>query len=302
MTNKTVSATKRYQNSPFILTDRKISRVVEVAKERLDRVKGEGTLREEFTVTFGDEKELKLDSLDKVLSLDNSKKNPVRRVSMQFSLAGPLNLPHAIHVTFDGNDSDGSEVSLSVVSSDLGWMQETMGAQEEQLERSIPTGFIYAIKKHGTAGFIFALIIIGMLGNILGFVDNKVGPMKIAESRVAELSVLSANAKSDHEKQDFVFQYLASTLPGNEKKPDAKALFSDSRTYLVGIPLLIGILSTLAAIVWYYPKTVFSWGDCAESYERMLERRKFLWYGVVVALVIGVLGNLFVMGVTSIPG
>lgn len=76
-------------------------------------------------------------------------------------------------------------------------------------------------------------------------------------------------------------------------------MLNETRTYLIGIPSLVALLSAFAAIFWFYPRNVFSWGDCGENYERIVERRKFIWYGVVLSLVIGVLGNLFVVGATT---
>jgi hypothetical protein len=65
-------ATKTYEESPFVLTDRKLRRVVEVAKERLERVKVDQEIHERYKVRFLDEKELRVDSLESVLGLDNS--------------------------------------------------------------------------------------------------------------------------------------------------------------------------------------------------------------------------------------
>lgn len=301
MSSKQISATRDYEKTPFILTDRKISRVVEVARERLDRVKGEYFIQELFVVNFKNDKELKVDSLERVLSLDNSAKNSIQKISIHFTIDRESEHGNAIRVVFDGTNNERSLIRLAANSPDLGWLQETMGALEEQLERAIPTDFIYSLKRRSPVTLVMVLYMIGMVVVLLaGLTDSRVGPMKLPQDRVAELSAIQMAAKSDQDKIDFVFRYLSSTLPEADTKSTAvKLFFSDYRTYLVAVPLLIGLLSAAAAIVFFYPKSVFAWGDCGEAYERTVERRKFIWYGVVASLAIGVLGNLFVLGVTS---
>jgi hypothetical protein len=174
-----------------------------------------------------------------------------------------------------------------------------MGALEEQLERVIPRDWAYFVNRQ--SGPLLALLVMAVLlgGLFLTLSLGRTGGLMLPESRIEELITLSNSAKSDVEKIDFTFRYLSATLEKDTISETLKRLVKDYRTYLIGLPVIVGILSAIVAIFWFYPSNVFAWGDCGESYERTVERRKLLWYAVVLALVIGVLSNLFVLGVAS---
>jgi hypothetical protein len=74
---------------------------------------------------------------------------------------------------------------------------------------------------------------------------------------------------------------------------------TDYRVYLIGVPILVAISAAIGAVLFFYPAQAFVWGDQHEYHTTLAERRKFLWYGVVFSLAIGVLGNLFVLGVST---
>ena len=125
-------AKRRYENTPFILSNSKITRVVEVARERLERFSGDMPISEEFVVSFKkNNKMLKVDSLQKVLQLDNSVNNPIQEIAINL-LCFP-ELPDkggVIRLIFSGASRT---ISLVVGSPDVVWMQETMGSLEEQV-------------------------------------------------------------------------------------------------------------------------------------------------------------------------
>lgn len=297
MTTKPFTAAKTYENSCFVVTDRKLSRIVEVAKERLDRVKTDQERHERYEVGFLDQKELRVESLENILSLDNSNKNPITSILATFELKADDETVHGIKIGFSSKDRFGESIFVSAISEDLGWLQETMGAIEEQLDRTIPNDFAYSINKR-SATFVVMLVAM-LLAVFTSLFAPKAGQFKVPQNRIEELMALSSTAKTEAEKTEFVFRYLSATLERDTTTETVTRLAKDYRTYLVGIPTIVGLLSALAAIFWYYPRNVFAWGDCGETYERTIERRKFLWYGVVLSLVIGVLGNLFVVGATS---
>lgn len=293
---KQLTVNKVYEDSCFILNDRKFSRIVEVAKERLERFKSTHQLNEKYRVNFSDGKELFVNSVQDILGLDNSKKVPVSKISAFFSIVDSGTLTHSIRIVFNSEDHR-RPMQATCESEDLGWLKETIGAMEEQLERTIPTDFAYALNRR--SGFIFVLFFGLIFGLLSGFLVEKKNGLTLTDDKAEELVLLSNSVKTDSEKIDFVYKYLSSTLVIDSRAKKIKGMLSETRTYLIGIPSLVALLSAFAAIFWFYPRNVFSWGDCGENYERTVERRKFLWYGVVLSLVIGVLGNLFVVGATT---
>lgn len=305
MASAPFTANKDYYQSPFILTDRKLSRVVEVARERFERIKGENEYSERYEITFQDNKGLNVNSLENVLNLDNSQKNPIKDIKITFGI-GPVNsedYKHYVLIHFDGNENRSSYIcgiTLDGISEDLSWLQETMGALEEQIERTIPTDFAYKLKKSLFNNLlVIAAILTAFLSIAVTISEPKISPWNLRENQIDELVSLSNKAKSESEKLDFVFRYLSATIQKDSSMMTIKRISKDYRTYLIGVPILIGLLSAIASILFFYPKYVFYWGDCGEGYERIIGLRKLLWYGVFLALIVGVLGNLFVIGITS---
>ena len=301
MTNPKFVAQKNYQKSPFILTDRKLSRLVEVAKERFEKMVDVDTFIEQYEVRFKDGKVLIIDTLENLLRLDNSQKNPVIDIQMHFEIKskGDSQDKHRVDIFFEGDRY--YTVGVQGESEDLSWLQETVGGIEEQLERTIPRDWPYAINSASPP--FFAALMAALLGVTLalstaGTVSQK-GLLNISDSRKEELATLSSNSKSEGEKIDFLFRYISATLETNNSPTKAQLLLKNPRTYFIGIPILIALISAIAAIFFFYPRRVFAWGDCGEAYEKTIERRKFLWYGVLFALIIGIIGNLFVVGITS---
>lgn len=297
MVDKPFTAVKLYDKTAFILTDRKFSRVVEVAKERLERIKVDQKYREYYEVSFRDGKELRIDSLENVLALDNGKKTPIRRLVFTVEIMSGDDTLHGVEVTFDASGTYRYQILIRGESKDLGWLQETMGALEEQVERAIPNDFAYWIKLRSSIVSVAALLV--FLLSIIAISSPISNRIRVPEDRVADLQALSTSAKSETEKVDFVFRYLSATLEKDKISVSLRAAMKKARTYLIGVPIVIALLSVIAAIVWFYPRYVFAWGDCGEFYEATIARRKVLWYGVVLSLVVGILGSLFVVGVTG---
>jgi hypothetical protein len=297
MADKPFTAVKFYEKSAFILTDRKLSRVVEVATERLERIKVDQKYREHFEVSFRDGKELRVDSLENVLALDNSKKTPISRLLFTVEIMSGDDMLHGVEITFDASESYRYQILIRGESRELGWLQETMGALEEQVERTIPNDFAYWIKRRSSI-FSTSVFLAFLLSIVVIFAPSP-GRLQLPEDRVSDLRALSTSAKSETEKVDFVFRYLLATLEKDKTSISLRATMKTPRTYLIGVPIVVALVSAISAIVWLYPRYVFAWGDCGESYETSVARRKVVWYGVVLSLVVGILGNLFVVGATG---
>ena len=107
------------------------------------------------------------------------------------------------------------------------------------------------------------------------------------------------NTESD--KVEFIYKFLTGVIKNAQENRGngAYKYLTDYHTYLVGVPLIVVIIAIVVVMRGFYPKRVFLWGDWEEHYNGIVSRRKFLWQGVVVALLIGIIGNLVVLGITS---
>jgi hypothetical protein len=65
------------------------------------------------------------------------------------------------------------------------------------------------------------------------------------------------------------------------------------------IPLLVVVGCGFTLLITCYPKAVFLRGDEVERYPSMIQRRKLLCSIVIGVPIVGLLGNLLVIGVCS---
>lgn len=290
------TAAKTYQTNCFILDERKFIRIVEVTKERLRRVQTNYEFSERYEVGFLDKKEIRIARSEDVINLDNSHKNPIVYLRAAFELKADAKVVYGIQIGFQSDSFYREPVYTSGISPELPWLQETIGAIEEQLERTMPKNLIYALNAGSLRFFIVLLLAIVIIP--LSILTNQT-KNRLPQEKIKELIVAAEQVKSDTDKIDFLFRHTVASIEKTSPSEKIKNTLSDTRTYYKGIPILITLISFLVAVFWLYPRNIFSWGDRGESYERIIERRKFVWYGVFLSLIIGVLGNLFVLGVTA---
>jgi hypothetical protein len=130
--------------------------------------------------------------------------------------------------------------------------------------------------------------------------NDQLSSFNISQTEMINLKIVADEVKTDSDKLNFIYQYLTATVqPKPSLVSTLKSYVSDTKTYLVGVPMLCAFLAAIVAFRWCYPLRVFVWGDYEEHYNKLVERRNFIWYSVIAALIIGILGNLFVFGVTT---
>lgn len=295
---------RSYRNRSFVLTARKLGRIVEVSRERIEKVRNSLPVIERFSVTFANSKDATLSRLEDVLALDNGVKNRIIEVKYSIWAEQGEAKPHWILVDYDAASSS-LPVQIAAASNDLPWIEEAIGAIEEQVDRTLQSDISHMTK------FLPVLLFIAIFWgsaissfSVLSSNEKKwATPPGLSLDAAKKLADTAKVASTDSEKIDFIHGYLAATLEASPAKPSVLSQYaSDYRTYLIGIPLAIAFIAAFAAIRWFSPRRVFVWGDYEEHYNKLVERRKFLWYGVVGALIIGILGNLFMLGVTPSLG
>jgi hypothetical protein len=72
-----------------------------------------------------------------------------------------------------------------------------------------------------------------------------------------------------------------------------------SKNLFIMLPLLIILVCIGYLGERCYPSSVFLWGDYEEHYNKLVSKRKTIWNVIIVSLMIGILGNLFVFGLSS---
>lgn len=73
-----------------------------------------------------------------------------------------------------------------------------------------------------------------------------------------------------------------------------------AKVLLVFLPAIIIAFAAWFALARCYPRWLFLWGDFVnEENDRRMQLRNTCWQVVVISFIVGVVGNLFVMGLTS---
>lgn len=294
-----------YPNKAFVLTARKLGRIVEVARERIEKVRNGLPVFEQFTVTFANSKEATLGRIEDVLALDNGVKNGIVEIRYLIWVEQGEFKIHWVEIHYNAASSN-RPVRIAAGSNDMPWVGEALGAVEEQVDRTVQSGLGSTTKLSPDIlflGVMAPMAAITLLSAVFSNERRPSAPLGLSAETVGKLGENAKALSTDSEKINFIYNYLAATLVTPETKPSIFAQYAfDYRTYLIGIPLAVALVAAVAAVRWFSPRRVFVWGDYEEHYNKLVERRKFLWYGVVGALVIGVLGNIFMLGVTPSLG
>jgi predicted phosphatase len=109
----------------------------------------------------------------------------------------------------------------------------------------------------------------------------------------------AATVNSDQEKLQLIFDKTVNDI-ASEAREQAResinvAALLSWRALFIALPVLvvIGALMYLAFVC--YPRAVFAWGDMEQAYTEIVARRKTILTVVVVAVLVGIITNLFVL-------
>lgn len=294
--NQTLKIAEKVYNKCFILTDHKLTRIIQVARDRIEKISGNDQKTEEYKIFLTDGKELTINDADNILKLDNPKKNSIIRLSCRFAVRKENAITHEIIIDFNSIKKAHNEpIYLAAASSDFSWAQEAISALEEQAERTIPSELAYSINRKLEN---ILMIIMFAITISLVFSAPKSSPnwnIIIPAESAEELLTLGKEAKTENQKLDFLYTYAIKTLERPKKKTLQNPL-KEKKFYFIGIPLFLWITTIIYTTFKYYPRNVFAWGDCGEDYLKKLETRKIIWQGVVLASVIGILVGIFMLG------
>jgi hypothetical protein len=296
--------------SAFVLDKPKLTRILNVIE---DRFKEAGyQFKPEFEVIHANRRQIKLSSMEDLFTLDNTLKNPItnlqvittgvkREDSDSFELK-------AMQCSFGFDGDRTRNIRLSVRAEAGPKLAAQIFAElEEQIERTFSKGWVYKYIK-GDAGEYLKLLLLGLLSLILiglsvylSVLNETVVPQP-SNNDIQALIEKSKQAKSIESKVDFLFESEIKRLEMMARQPTPTLDFSqlfNLRNMFIVLPLLIILTCTAYLIGWCYPRVVFLWGDYETYYNDLITRRKSIWSLVILSLVFGIIGNLFVYGLSS---
>jgi len=291
---------------PFVLDESKLHRIQSVLEERFEELGDYGV---EHTVRLRKGQTITASTLDEILRLDNPVSNPIvalvtsawagdRAASVDSdvrkALAHRVNAEHFFQVEF--STFSWSSIELRTRSSDSKWAHGLASALEEQVDRVVQKSWFAKLVTSELRKTIFALVmILGCFFGIFGFVRLSTRP-GLAQSMWLTSADIEALASLDEVDHREVLKIQLRNI--REKPSELQSHWAAPSWQLMAALLPIGvvIVSIIYLAARCYPSYVFAWGDMAEWYSHVLQKRRVLWITVILGSVIGLLSNLAVYG------
>lgn len=250
-----------------------------------------------FKVLLSNEKEIIFHEFNSIFELDNGRKNRVNDVTLIWK-----NAEIDIEIQFRKKPL----VSVDVSSNGLEWTNQLFAEIEEQIERITLTDWVYKfIADSSTILTILVLpIIIIFSTTIFSDSNDSIRTLNLTQEDKALLSNKIDSVKSNEDKIDFIYVVIKQMV--KVKQPSSKteilnetwAFFCDFKNYTIIIPILLSIFLIWYVLSYCYPKYVYEWGDMEEEYSKIIERRKNLWNILIGSIILGIITNFFVWGLT----
>ena len=282
------STRKRYRR-PFLVEPSKLTRIISVATESF-----QGTpLTISFRVFYDDGRADNFDSVEPVLALDNSERNPIKRLLYQVRDTQDTDI---IEIDFDGNPP--VDCSIAVWSYDHRHGNDVFSRLEEQVERCFQSSFVPKIKYApflSLAGFaiVFATVSI--------FLSTSPDSNENMFLTLEQIDTLLAQ-RENQDLSDRVVELQLKNIQNEKEVGLAGSAFvhlRDWRVWSIAGPVLIVVILFFYAVLACYPRAVFLWGDWEERYRSLSARRRSIWFGIIGTLFISAVASMLVMGIES---
>jgi hypothetical protein len=295
-------AARKTFKSPFLLEKSKLTRLLEAVKARFEQAALPAHLL--FQVQLRGQKLIQTASLDEVLAIDNSSKSRIEDLYVTCGDTETSDTPrnHIITVDFDG--SPPASIEVGVRGKDSAWVNETFAAIEEQVERTLQRSVLTRLSY--SKALTSALLVGVFLAGIAIYVDLMYShaPTKLTNNmwltdqdlKELEPQLSNGNNLSADKTADILSRQIRNVAKVRKEPPAIVPMLVQRRTIFVLGPCLL-VLTALGYLYFKcYPFAVFLWGDAEDWYKEIVTRRNIIWTGILIALAVGVLGNLFVLG------
>ncbi len=274
-------------NSNFVVDGAKVTRLHEVANDRLARDGRKVTF--EYVVSTAKNKLSKRSDLDELLKLDNTRKDPIRSLSMTAVGArdGVVDVKTTVDFTPQrSSPAQKNSVRLTVAGTDHNLVNEVFATLYEQIERTLVVPWTQL------AALIGFVVIVALTLAVLLQSRVSLGFAQLSNDDLKALTSLTTNAHDTDSRVNFLYEFQRLELVSMNHLHQGVRL--GGVTLLITIIVIVvsaGLLLYLGAVC--YPSAVFAWGDYGEYYSILVARRKGIWKWLVASLLGGVLITLF---------
>jgi len=274
--------------SSFVVDGAKLTRLDEVANDRLSRDGRKVTF--EYVTNTAKNKLSKRSNLDEVLKLDNTRKDPIRSLSMTAfgtrNRDGVVDIKATVDFTpYRSRPEQKNSVRVTVAGTDHNLVNEVFATLYEQIERTLATMWAQLAALIGFA-VIFALTLATLL-----LPRMSLAYAQLSDGDLKTLTSLATNAHDMDSRVNFLYEFRRLELVSMNH------LREGVRIGGVTMGITIMVIVVCAALLLYlgtvcYPRAVFAWGDYGEYYGLLAARRKGIWKWLVISLAGGILVSL----------
>jgi hypothetical protein len=159
---------------------------------------------------------------------------------------------------------------------------------DEQIDRVLLRSPIHKLRTIIPAdALLIFIVVIVLTGSILLFVVATSPSRRLSPNQVQNFIAMGEQSVTLGQKVDFLYQLRMAELAASRGAVSPQFQFTIANIIAVCITLII--LGTVIYIyVRLYPTAVFAWGDRAERYASIKNRRAYLWTAIVIGIPIGI--------------
>ncbi|HWM30793.1 MAG TPA: hypothetical protein VNO69_03705 [Methyloceanibacter sp.] len=268
----------------FVLREGDFRRLIDLCRDRLLRAIPDGAVVEKYTIKFKNGAIAETDSLDDVLSQENSGGGFLIRVKSELNAVGDEGLAYLASIEFINADEDDELGSTSIKyllrAADRDWVFVTSSEIAERIER-IRRFAPNQIGQRRRRSF-YSLLSIGF--PLFAVTAGLLAAFLVRGDRRSELA--------EWVEKNNVHDPVAVLLKAEEvrnKAPDIPSMGA----FIGG---MFGLL-VLAILIWsffykYYPVFNFVWGDYVDEFDRLERARRFWLLTIVLGVIVSAVGGL----------
>jgi len=291
-------------DKPFLLDEAKLRRIKSLIDEKYAEL--QLTPKYKFEVYTVGQRNYTYNDLDALLSLDNSKKERIKDLFLTCTHGDIESAKNEdkdrIEIHFHGGFN--TSMCLIIRDENTKWANEVNAVLDEQIDRTVQIGVMTRISHQKWPIAVIILIAI-LLGSMFSSGKNSgKNSFTLEASDVTKLeSILSDTSTTNQEKADDAILLFAQRALENANAENASLwhrMLSDWTTVFLLIPPAIIIISLLYVAFMCYPSAVYFWGDAKDWFKSIENRRRTVWSVIIVSTIMGILGNLFVVGLENL--
>lgn len=287
--------------SAFVLDKAKLTRILNIMEERYSEA--ELKFSPSFEVTLSSNRHIRMSSVDQLLDLDNSVKSHITSIEIS---AYKIEEKGALICALSFSSTNENNISISVQTSVSKLGSQLFAELEEQVERTFSSSWIHRFSPANVVIGIAGIALSALFIAFLVFGDTS-GPLKsvymLSPDEVSSFAKRSKEITNTNDKIDFLFALQSRQLERSVTKQETETVHFGKVLTVKNLLIMLPLVIILGCIVYLqqtsYPFAVFLWGDYEEYYNRLLSKRKTIWTVVIISMFIGILGNLFAVGLSS---